>query len=200
MTELLVWLLLAGVSSPFYHTEGWTGGDGAYSIPLGGRTLWLFGDTFIGRIRDGRREVDRMVHNTVALDSPRSFWFADRDFFTPAEPGSWYWPGHGALWRGKLNLFMKKVRSGAGPPGLDFDWYGDDLIVVDNPLDPPPDWRWTRRPLNLPGLHPGIAALVHRDRFYVFCLRGTGGEVALARFEADRFEFFDGAGWSDRPE
>ena len=34
----------------FYpYRQGWLGGDAAYSVPLSpGRTLWLFGDTFIG--------------------------------------------------------------------------------------------------------------------------------------------------------
>ncbi|MFY0628721.1 MAG: hypothetical protein JXR07_20680, partial [Reichenbachiella sp.] len=31
------------------ESDAWTGGDATYSIPLSGnRTLWLFGDTFIG--------------------------------------------------------------------------------------------------------------------------------------------------------
>src|SRR5438270_9691186 len=51
----------------FTRSEGWTGSDGAYSIPLGpDRTLWLFGDTFIGRVVDGKRVGARMVNNTAA--------------------------------------------------------------------------------------------------------------------------------------
>ncbi len=30
---------------------GWTGGDGGWSVPLpDGRVLWLFGDSFLGRV------------------------------------------------------------------------------------------------------------------------------------------------------
>ena len=36
--------------------EGWIGGDGAHSIDLGNnRTLWLFDDTWVGTVKDGRR-------------------------------------------------------------------------------------------------------------------------------------------------
>ena len=43
----------------FAGDQGWTGGDGAYSVELSdGLILWLFGDTWIGKIQDGRH-VDR---------------------------------------------------------------------------------------------------------------------------------------------
>ena len=33
----------------FPYENGWLGADAAYSIPLGsGKSLWLFGDTFVG--------------------------------------------------------------------------------------------------------------------------------------------------------
>ncbi len=38
----------AGCLPSFPDRDGWYGGDGAYSILLDdGRTLWLFGDTFV---------------------------------------------------------------------------------------------------------------------------------------------------------
>src|ERR1700736_448739 len=54
----------------FQQTEGWTGGDVAQSIPLTpDRTLWLFGDSFIGKIESGRRVGARMINNAVAWQS-----------------------------------------------------------------------------------------------------------------------------------
>ena len=52
----------------FDRTDGWIGGDAIYSTPLpGGNVLWLFADTFIGRVRDGHRQPGvRMVNNTLA--------------------------------------------------------------------------------------------------------------------------------------
>src|SRR5688572_29217881 len=51
----------------FENFDGWTGGDAAYSLPLSRtRGLWLFGDTFIGKIENGVRTKAEMVHNTAA--------------------------------------------------------------------------------------------------------------------------------------
>jgi len=39
----------------FETTEGWVGGDGAYTVDLGEtRTLWLFGDSLMGRVTGGQ--------------------------------------------------------------------------------------------------------------------------------------------------
>ncbi len=46
----------SGWNAVFDRTDGWTGADAAGSVDLGdGRTLWLFGDTWISKIRDGKR-------------------------------------------------------------------------------------------------------------------------------------------------
>ncbi len=52
----------------FDRTEGWVGGDAIYSTPLpGDDVLWLFADTFVGAVREGRRQPGvRMVNNTLA--------------------------------------------------------------------------------------------------------------------------------------
>ncbi len=53
----------------FDRADGWTGADAAGSVDLGdGRTVWLFGDTWIGKIRDGKRLPGaRMVNNSIAV-------------------------------------------------------------------------------------------------------------------------------------
>jgi hypothetical protein len=58
-----------GWNAVFDRTEGWTGADAAGSVDLGdGRTLWLFGDTWISKIRDGKRLPGaRMVNNSIAV-------------------------------------------------------------------------------------------------------------------------------------
>ncbi|MEE4608513.1 MAG: DUF5005 domain-containing protein, partial [Desulfobacteraceae bacterium] len=56
----------AAAPDPFFNRlfartgGGWTGGDGTLSVPLGdGRTLWLFGDSFLGKVNpDGSRPAD----------------------------------------------------------------------------------------------------------------------------------------------
>jgi hypothetical protein len=53
----------------FDRTAGWTGADAAGSVDLGdGRTLWMFADTWIGKIREGKRLPGAwIVNNTIAI-------------------------------------------------------------------------------------------------------------------------------------
>jgi len=115
----------------FRSDPRWRGSDDAYSIDLGDeRTLWLFGDSFIG---SARREAT-FVRNSIALqtgsdpakatiefrwsDGPSSF-FADRG-------DTWLWPLHGARLNGHLILFFMHVRSSRAPSlGPIEDWRAD---------------------------------------------------------------------------
>ena len=53
----------------FDRHDGWTGADVAGTVVLGdGRVVWLFGDTWIGAIRNGKRMPNaRMVNNSIAV-------------------------------------------------------------------------------------------------------------------------------------
>ena len=60
--------VLPGFDALFDNRKGWTGADGAYSLPLSDdSTLWLFGDTWLGDIRDGAHVNATIVNNTVAI-------------------------------------------------------------------------------------------------------------------------------------
>ncbi len=209
MIELLL-LVVLGVqpsSLSFYQTEGWTGGDGAYSVDLGrGRTLWLFGDTLVGQIEDGKRTRMDMIHNSFAIT-----WADQKEFFLhelkPSEKGTYYWPSDGAMWNDRLWIFEKKVRNQpGGPPGLDFEWMGEDLLEIKNPQADPPDWKIERHPAG--PLHPGIACLVHEGQLYAYGLKD--GKSVLIRYDQDlEPEYFSatigavdslsGQGWSKDP-
>ncbi len=62
----------AGCLPSFPDRDGWYGGDGAYSILLDdGRTLWLFGDTFVSD-REGRQnrvDMDLVLGTTLAIST-----------------------------------------------------------------------------------------------------------------------------------
>ena len=53
----------------FARKEGWTGADGCYSVELGdGRTLWLYSDTWVGTVAQGKHaEGSRLVNNSIGL-------------------------------------------------------------------------------------------------------------------------------------
>ena len=75
------WLLLATLSCAgfdaaapptctphFPYANGWLGGDAAYSIPIGGtRSVWLFGDTFVGEPGGLNRQGSEFIHNSIAV-------------------------------------------------------------------------------------------------------------------------------------
>src|SRR5690348_5466440 len=59
-------------SARFEREQGWVGADGNYSVALKpDRILWLYSDTWIGEIADGRRKNCTMINNSVSLQSGR---------------------------------------------------------------------------------------------------------------------------------
>lgn len=137
----------------FRHDRFWLGGDGAYSVPLGGeRVLWLFGDSFIGdgKSRDRRRAL--VVRNTVAIQngldpSSAAVTFSWKtgagkpEAFFPAKGEDWYWPGSGVLVQGRLLVFLMEIAPAPGELG--FDARGWAAVLVANPGDEPGSWRMT---------------------------------------------------------
>src|SRR5690606_11911686 len=92
--------------------DGWTGGDGTLSVALpDGRTLWLFGDSFLGTVSaDRSRPSDApfirnsmIVQNGVALETLyQNAGGTPVAFFNPDAADHWYWPGHGVVEGGTL--------------------------------------------------------------------------------------------------
>lgn len=59
----------AAWNAAFERRDGWTGGDVAGTIDLGdGRVLWVYGDSWIGKIRDGAHVSGaKLINNAVAI-------------------------------------------------------------------------------------------------------------------------------------
>jgi hypothetical protein len=148
----------------FRSDPQWLGSDDAYSVDLGkGRTLWLFGDTFISRSFLNTRRLSTMIRNSVGIQSGcdpsrASIQFSwrtskgiPRSFF-PEEDGTWFWPGHGILLQGKLFLSLMATRSTS--EGIGFEHVGWRAVSVPNPEQPPETWRleWLDTPENPFGL------------------------------------------------
>jgi Domain of unknown function (DUF4185) len=137
----------------FQLRDGWIGGDGVDSVAVSPeRTLWLFSDTWVGKVRDGRRSDATIVNNTVAvqeghgLDAKLRFVVrrtADGKpaaLVTPADGRGWFWLQAGTCVGGKLYLFLTQIeREGQGVFG--FRQVAQWLGVVENPLDDPERWR-----------------------------------------------------------
>ena len=146
----------------FKREERWTGGDGIYAIPLSGhegpgqadatRHVFVFGDTFIGRVdpETAQRRDFAMVYNTLALldgNKPdpaqlRFIWGQNDDgsataIFPPSTAKSagagecWYWLQDGLVIDGHMYLMPMLVRSDPdGPPGFQFRDFGVCLIKI----------------------------------------------------------------------
>lgn len=118
------------------HDGGWTGGDGARSLPLpDGRILWLFGDTFLGTVRPDRSRPHSapMVRNTFVVQSAEALvtfhggtGASPQAFVTPQENGSWYWPSDGLVELNRLRVFLPRFTA-TGPGMWDWRWSGTDI-------------------------------------------------------------------------
>src|SRR5262245_60263784 len=52
----------------FDRADGWIGSDGAYSVALSPkRIIWLFSDTWVGKIRHSGRTDATIVNNSVGV-------------------------------------------------------------------------------------------------------------------------------------
>ncbi|MBB6730593.1 DUF4185 domain-containing protein [Cohnella zeiphila] len=143
----------------FHRREGWSGSDGIYSIPLNGveapgraassRTLFLFGDTFVGSVdrQTDERVGYAMINNSMALldgdlpDPARiSFRWGERDgkpagAILPATPlarsheGTYYWLQDGTSVGGKFHCFPLIVGPNPdGPEGFEFTVHGVAMV------------------------------------------------------------------------
>jgi hypothetical protein len=138
----------------FHQDPRWMGADAALSIPLGnGRTVWLFGDTFVATTDAHVRSESAMVRNTVAIqtgEDPRTasitfHWRQDSDglpaSFFPERGENWYWPGHGIrLDEGPLVIFLYVLVATPGQ-GLGFASTSYAIAVIDNPDAPAETWH-----------------------------------------------------------
>ncbi len=148
----------------FHRKEGWTGSDGIYSIPLNGmeapgratgtRTLFLFGDTFIGTVdeRTDERKDTVMINNTLALldgdhPAPEAIAFQwNREGEVPASAiaprtpnglaheGAYYWLQDGTSVGGRFHCFPLIIGPNPdGPEGFQFEVYG--VVRVSAPME-----------------------------------------------------------------
>jgi hypothetical protein len=177
----------------FRSDPHWLGSDDAYSIPLSaGRTLWMFGDTFIGDGTDADRSRATFVRNTIAIqqgDDPASsairFIWGEADgapgSFFDIETPNWLWPLDGVRVDGKLLLFFMLVRPSEvgrtggihdwrvqGPLGF-FDVFGWACVRVENPDDEPESWDWSYvAPMEASPIVLGAAAMLDGEYVYLY--------------------------------
>jgi hypothetical protein len=180
----------------FQNQKGWTGADGAYSIMLSNETiLWLFGDTWVGRVKGGRHIDATIVNNSIALQRGRravnasvEFYYGQTQndkpaaFFRPRQDQSWFWIYHGVRTSKGLFLFLMQMERTEEDAVFGFKIIGSWLGSVANPDDPPPAWhvRMQKVPwatFKATGNTFFGSALLHvSDYFYIYGITEDIGE------------------------
>ncbi len=185
------------IHDAFRSAMCWGGADGAMTVELGPqKVLWLFGDTWIvGGNKIGRTR--KMINNSVAIQEPESnfrsssgkgfdiviidstkwsFCFQGtianpKSIFQSNEEGSYYWPGCGIKYGGKLYLLLKKIRKkDDANPLFRFDWYAEDLLIVSNPGDAPALWKYSISPVSASDHKVQFGLGCTKDRNYLYSL------------------------------
>jgi len=199
---------------------GWIAADATYSILLpDGRTLWLFGDTFIGEV-DGVSILpgSKFIRNSAVMQENYDLATlyggtgdAPDDFIKTNEPDStWYWPEHGSVIGDTLRILVSKFRhADNGTSGFDFEQIGNDIVSLTWPglgfirIDPVKAYE-------INGVVYGDRILADTNFIYIY---GRYTDTAfynipyphVARTSAGNFmdqsewEYFDGSGWSADP-
>jgi hypothetical protein len=231
----LVPTILASEPAPewnakFAGAKGWIGGDGVYTVVLNRqRVLWLFGDTILGTVQEGKRTESVMVKNTIGLQTGtdkdsaiRFLWGKGKDekpaaFFTPADGKGWFWP-QAALREGdRLFVFLPQIDKTNDPGVFGFRQIGQWLAVIDNAEDEPQEWRVKQHRLPFARFENksmqswGSAVLAQDDHVYVYGYQEQGKgmdrrKLLLARVPAGKLTDFNSwrfrtaDGWSAKAE
>jgi len=216
-------------NAKFAGKEGWVGGDAVYSVVLGPeRVAWLFGDTLIGAVKEGRRAGAVMVNNTVgvqigrAKDSPIQFVTGPlkegrpTSLFTPTDGNGWLWP-QAAIRAGRsLFIFLPQIQRTKDSGAFGFREVRQVLGEIDNPDDPPQAWRMRQHLVPFASFEPekkrswGSALLLDGEHLFIYgyeeSKKAIGNKrLIVARAPAAKladftsWRFRTSAGWSDMP-
>ena len=178
----------------FRSNSKWMGSDGAYSIDLGqGRTLWLFGDTFISRSFLNTRRLSTMIRNSVSIQSGYDPSTASMEFcwrtqrgkpqsFFPEDSETWFWPGHGIALEDKLFVFLMATRSTS--EGIGFEHVGWRAVSISNPENPPCEWefKWLDTPENPFGLIVSGSVMEVEGHVLAFSVKEPEHTIHLVRW------------------
>ncbi len=213
-TQAVAW---PDADSMFRRDARWMGGDGAYSVDLGGgRVLWLFGDSFVATGANRVRSQSVLVRNSVGIQSgydpsKASIAYAYRSdamgkpgSFIAEEGDEWFWPGGGVKIDDRVVVFLYRVGPGGG---LGFENRGSDVLVIENPGDEPLQWRMTRTrlPDNGMKIFPGSGGVQLDGEYLIsYAVQEPSHDLFLARWpkhgDYTRPEWWDGSGYSDQPK
>ena len=205
----------AALTAKFRRADGWVGGDGAFSVPLAdARTVWLFSDTWVGSVRDGKRKNVTLVNNTVGVQAgsgadAKLTYFVQKNaggkpvaLFTPPDGKGWFWLFAGHHAGGKLHAFLPRMEK-AGNGAFGFKSVDMWLGTVTNPDAEPVNWKTTYAKVPFAAFGAtrkrsfGSAVLTAGDFAYIYGYEETPGKpfatrkLLVARVATDKLADFD---------
>lgn len=197
-----------------FHTQlfdlsggGWTGGDGAYSIPLpDGRVLWTFGDSFLDTVyADYSRPFTPLVNNTFVVQDGTEMTTLHGGtpenptaYVVPDNPDHFYWTADGTVIGNRVYMFMTRLTLTGAGGAFGFQGLGTDLAVFSLPdlelITIKPFLRSTT-------VLAGLSIFEDEDFIYLYGTdSGNFGKVTVvmrvAVGEFANLSYFDGAGFS----
>jgi hypothetical protein len=116
----------------FQQQSGWTGADGAYSAQLDQDTaIWLFGDTFIGQVKNGRRIDSTMINNSIGVQKLPPLQGKEPGLISDKTPSiKFYWNKSHAKPMAIFNVEFGEAKSKKDAPSSDtWFWPGSALAV-----------------------------------------------------------------------
>lgn len=188
---------LPGCLPHFAYDQGWLGGDAVYSIPVPGgedarRTIWIFGDTYVGAPSAGDRTGATLIHDSVGVsrcnrDGEFEIDYAWRrsengtpsEVFASERERHYLWPFDGFFLGDRLYVLLLEVRTDSprGPFGLPIRITRSFIARVSNPEDPPGFWRTELRALTQDG-GPLLSPGVHLNSDHVHLMATPNGDDA----------------------
>lgn len=190
------------------YDDGWTGGDGTLSIRLAdGRSVWLFGDTFLGHVRpDGSRPLDSpFIRNCLVVQDGETLTTRHGGtttepaaFLKPPDPEAWYWPGDGTVVGNRLQVFYHRFRQVT--PGM-WGWAWDGTVIATLRL-PELALEQVISAVDDNGVAYGSALLESGPWVYIYGTQQQGPikQMHLARVSRSNWrgawQFWDGERWS----
>ena len=197
---------------------GWVAGDATYSIYLpDGRTLWLFGDSFIGTVNSDSSLASgaKMIRNCALIQEgdiisalyQGTFSNPSNFIQTPTPDSTWFWPEHGIIEDNDLKIIFSEFGTNDGAPGWNFEYRNAYVATFSYPeielmsLEPLPYYEQN-------GVMYGDRLLNDGDYTYIYGRKEENPTnnipiVHLARTSIGdimgNWEFFDGNYWLDDP-
>src|ERR1700744_4818503 len=178
----------------FQRTNGWIGADGDFTVTLpDNSTLCLYSDMFIGKVRDGHRQPEKMINNSAARQRGTNLSDISVEFFyrrgsdggpqslvTPTDGQGWFWIFGATMVQERLFMFLPQLDHAPGNSAFSFCRIGEWLGTVSNPLAPPAEWQIPQTKIPFEQSRAGddrcfgSALLVTNGFVYVYGTHGTG--------------------------